>query len=250
MILRRLPDSRYSEVLREWEGETVVLIGGGPSLTFDDIERVSLEHGAGRLKCIAINSAYLLAGFADVLYAADSHWHKWHREGVSCERLGLSAERVRQAFSGFAGQKCSIQNSGANITDDLVHILRNKTYPAHGEGLSLDQCALVTGRNSGFQALNLAILAGAKTVLLLGFDGREVEGRSHFLGSHPRPTPLEAYPNYRKAMNEAEQPVREAGVTVLNCSPGSVINTWPKVPLEVALIPPDCRMDGAFRMRL
>lgn len=235
-ILRRLPGERFSEVVPEWKGETVVIIGGGPSLTLEQIATVRAEHAAGRLRCIAVNSAYLWAPFADALYAADSHWFRWHTEGIAIPQLGLTSVEVRERFAAFAGQKCTIQNSGANVADEAVHMLRNKTHPDRAFGLSRDPRALMTGFNSGFQALNMAILAGGTPNLLLGFDGAPSrDGRTHFHGAHPRPTPQEAYPLYRRAMSAAEHDIEELGIEVINCSPGSEINSWPKMALEEAL---------------
>ena len=233
MILRRLPDSRFSEVLPAWKGETVAILGGGPSLTAEQVELVRLSG----VKCIAVNNSYLLAPWADLLYFADSHWHEWNTKGIDIPGLGLKAAQVCAMFASFAGQKCSIQNSGANIKDDAVHMMRNiNGVGKHGFGLSVDPGALVTGRNGGFQALNIAVLAGATQPLLLGFDGRpNRDGKTHFFGEHPRPTPQAAYPLYRQAMSEAERALKAAGVTVLNCTPDSCIDAFPNVALEVVL---------------
>lgn len=232
-ILRRRDADRFSEVLPAWAGATAVIIGGGPSLSTAQVECVGAAcaasgvagngHADGRrVYAIAVNDAYRLAPFAEVLYFADSHWWEWHR--------------ARPEFVEYAGQKCTIQNSGANVTDEAVHMLRNAHHPYLGNGLSLDPGVLVSGRNSGFQALNLAILAGAKSVLLLGFDGRpDKTGRTHWFGEHPRPTPASAYEHYRRAFSAAERMIAAAGVRVLNCSPGSGIDSFPKVALENAL---------------
>ena len=231
MILRRLDDSRFSEVLPLWAGQTAVIIGCGPSLTLDQIAIVA----AAGVRAVAVNDAYLVAPWADAHYAADSHWHKWHVAGTPKPILGLTAQDVKGLWTGFKGQKCTIQNSGANVEDDSVHMLRNKNFPSHGMGLSLDPQALVTGRNSGFQALNLAVLAGAKKIILIGFDGQLVAGKDHFHGGHQRPTPPAAYPLYRQAMSAAENALIAAGVEVVNCSPGSAIDSFPKMRLEDVL---------------
>lgn len=232
MILRRLENSRFSEIVPEWVGQTVVLLGAGPSLTTEQIEDVAEAHARERIKCIAVNDCYLVAPWAEVNYFADSHWWKWHVTGIEKPMLGLSAEQVRQQFASFAGQKCSIQNSGANIEDEAVHMLRNSDFPNHGVGLSSDPQCLVTGRNSGFQALNMAVLAGSTRIILLGFDGKpSAEGLAHFFGEHPRPTPVAAYQYYRQAMSAAEKALKDLDVEVFNCSPGSAIDTFPKVKL-------------------
>lgn len=232
MILRRIDGERFSEVLPNWRGLTVAVLGGGPSLTVEAFERVGIARKDGLLRAVAVNDSYLLAPWADVHYAADSHWHHWHTEGIDKASLGLSACQVRERWGTFAGQKCTIQNSGGNVTDERVHMLRNR----EGMGLSRDPRVLVSGRNSGFQALNLAVLAGANRILLLGFDGKPGENdRGHWHGGHPRPTPREAYPLYRQAMSAAENPLLELGVEVVNCCPGSAIDSFPKRLLEEVL---------------
>src|ERR1039458_2314613 len=90
---------------------------------------------------------------------------------------GGGGTRNRPAFRRFTGQKCSISDSGGNIKDPAVHILRNANGRGHSFGLSLDPKQIVTGSNSGYQALNIAVLAGAKTIILIGFDAREPTDR-------------------------------------------------------------------------
>jgi hypothetical protein len=222
MILSRLAGSRYSAVERDWEGATAVLLGGGSSLTLEQIARVAKVRERGAVKVVAVNNAYLLAPWADVLYAGDPRWWEWHKDGP--------------VMRDFAGEKCSIQNPGPDQPPEPVHVLRNRDHPYHGHGLSRDRTLLVTGRNSGFQALNLVILAGALMVILLGFDGQVgADGRTHFHGGHPVPTPVAAYEEYRRAFSAAENEIKAAGVRVVNCSPGSAIDAFEKLELEAVL---------------
>lgn len=234
-VLHRLPESRFSRVERAWSGATVAVLGGGPSLTREQVAEVGHAHFWRRVYCIAVNDAYLLAPWADLHYAADAHWHRWHTAGIDKPLLGLTAAQVRERWHAFAGQKCTIQSSGGTVSDPNVHMLRNKTFPAHGMGLSEDPCALITGRNSGFQSVNLAVLAGAQRVLLLGFDARAGERASHWHGEHPREMPVAIYGYIKQAFTDAERALARLGVRVLNCSPGSAINTFPKYTLEEAL---------------
>jgi hypothetical protein len=236
VILRRLPDSRFSVVERKWEGETAVILGGGPSLTFLQIEKVHTAHLAGKVRCIAVNDTYLWAPWADVSYFADAQFWGWHSAGIDKPLLGLRAEHVRKRFAAFAGEKCSIGVVGnrledIKIEDEAVHVLKNNrtTY----QELSLDPQYLATaqGKNGGFQALNLAVLAGAKEIILLGFDGKP----GHFHGGHPKPTPDHFYDAMRKGFSCAENAIKEAGIRVLNCSPGSALDNFPKMAIEEAL---------------
>ena len=52
-----------------WRGATVVCLGGGPSLTAADAAQCR-----GRARVIAINDAYRLVPWADLLYFCDYRW--------------------------------------------------------------------------------------------------------------------------------------------------------------------------------
>lgn len=236
MILRRIEGSRFSEVQPLWAGVTTVILASGSSLTMQQVNFIEDARKRQLCRCIAVNDTYLVAPWADVVYFADAHWWKWHTDGISKPMLGLTAEQVREKFAGFAGKKCSIQDSADRIGDDAVHVLRNRDFPNRGNGLSLDPQQLVTGRNSGFQALNLAVLSGSKRIVLVGFDGGvSKEGKEHFHGGHPRATLQTAYPLYRQAMSSAESALIDHGVDVLNASPGSQIDSFHKVKLADVL---------------
>lgn len=234
MILERIAGERFSRILPLWVDYPVAIIAGGPSLTPDQVAQVGLAREADRLRVIAVNDAYLLAPWADLHYAADAKWHQWHAAGVAKPAIGLTADQVRERWQNFAGVKCSAQSH--EDAPEHVHLMRNTHHPAHGLGLSRDPGALVSGRNSGFQAFNLAVLSGAKLLLLLGFDGAlGKDGATHWHGGHPRPPHHRVYSEFRRAMSAAERDVEAMGVRVLNCSPGSAIDSWPKVPLTAAL---------------
>lgn len=158
-----------------------------------------------------------MAPFADVLFFADFKWFGWHRE--------------RPEFKKFAGQKCTIQTTGALIDDGSVHMLRN----GGREGLSVVSTDLRTGGNSGHMALNIAFLAGAAPILLLAYDGKQgVNRKKHWFGDHPDRTE----PTYRdmtQMMRTTLEPLAARGVKVVNVTPGSAIDCFPRATLEDAL---------------
>lgn len=240
-ILRRVPNSNFSEVVRGWERETAVILGCGPSLTYYDVRKVEKWHDLGLGRCVAVNDAYLLAPFADVLYFADYRWWLWHVEGLDKPRLKLSAHQVRQSLDQFSGERCSMQSAARRVYDDRVHYLRNRDFPQHKNGLSLDPSYLVSGRNGGWQATNLAMLAGASVLALLGFDGVPArDGSTHFHDGHPAGSHPIAWSAIQASFLDAAPAVRKAGVRLLNCTPGS----WIKSPdIET------CTLDYALRQR-
>ena len=62
--------SAFYPVPREWPGETVFIVGGGPSVLGVDLEALR-----GR-RVIAINSSVYAVPWADILYFGDWRW--WH----------------------------------------------------------------------------------------------------------------------------------------------------------------------------
>jgi hypothetical protein len=195
-------------VSRCWPGETVVLLGSGPSLTLEDVASVR-----GRARVIAINTTYLLAPWADALYACDSKWWTWHEGAPS-----------------FRGPKYSIDKPAARWPD--VQVLQN-TGPY---GLELAPTGLRTGKNSGYQAINLAVHFGAARILLLGYDmAAAPSGRTHWHGAHPdhQPSP---YPQMIAAFDGLVAPLAELGIRVVNCSRQTALTTFPRAALAEALV--------------
>jgi hypothetical protein len=164
---------------------------------------------------IAVNDNWKRVPFAQVLYAADREWWEYHKF-------------VPQ----FEGEKWT-QHKGAKQWPTRANgmglrVIRSAPSP----GVSLEPGLVHTGANSAFQAMNLAVLAGASRVLLLGCD---MKGR-HWFGNHPgklhRPSP---YSRFRKAFEGAAPQLVQLGVEVINCSPISAIQAYPKMPLDEAL---------------
>jgi hypothetical protein len=120
-----------------------------------------------------------------------------------------------------------------NVEDAAVHMLRQ------GErfGLSSDPAKVALGGNSGYQAANLAVLTGVATVILLGYDAREPAhgAQEHWFGAHPRRTPTAVYAKYREAFARSVKAFKEAGVRVINATPGSAIDAFERMALTDAL---------------
>ncbi len=200
-------------VPRLWPGATIACLGGGPSLNRDQVDCLR-----GRARVIAVNDAYKLAPWAEVLYACDWRWWLKH-DGVP----------------GFKGLKVTLSNSRGHLDayPDIKVVENTGT-----EGLERDPRGLRTGRNGGYQAINLAVHLGAKRILLLGYDMKaDRQGRTHWFGDHADwPTRASVFagvmlPQFTKLASELEA----LGVAVVNCTPGSALDVFAKVPLEQAL---------------
>jgi hypothetical protein len=222
------PIDRFALIERAWEGETLAIVCSGPSLTAADLERVR-----GRMPVIAVNDNYLVAPFADIVYFADAQWWKWHSTGIekNWAWARFTSEQVKKAFAEFRGQKCTIENTGLQVSDPGVFFLHN----FGSEGLSDRPNGLHTGSNSGYQAINLAVLAGAKRILLLGYDMKHTGGRSHAHNGHPVKHPEDVYLRYARNFATMVPHLQKLGVEVVNCTPQSAITCFPKEALESVL---------------
>lgn len=184
------------------------------------LDAKSRAAAAGRppIRAIAVNDCYRLVPWADVCYFADERWWGWHKD--------------RDEFKAFAGQKVSIEQSGGLITDPDVLMLHNYGTT----GLSQKPNGLMTGQNSAHQALNLATLAGAKRIILLGFDMKlGPKNEEHWFGSHPRKTDPGTFSFMLNNFRKAVKPLAELGIEVINCSPDSALDCFRKEPLGETL---------------
>lgn len=101
-------------------------------------------------------------------------------------------------------------------------------------GISNDPTALRVGRNSGYQAVNLAVLAGARKVVLLGYDSAVRGNLTHWFGDHPVQTNASIIAQYKTHYPAMAAELRKRGVEVLDAS-GEGMGVFPVVPIEEAL---------------
>lgn len=183
----------------------VVCIGGGPSLTAEDV----MSLAALPVHIIAVNDAYKLTPFAAVLFAADFWW--WKKENGA---------------PSFHGMRFSLEERASKYG---CRILR----PGPEDGLSDDPMVLNTGENSGYSAINLAVLLGAKTIFLLGYDMKSgADGRTHWFGNHDNGYGEPPYARHLSHFPSLVAPLAQRGVSVINCTRDTALLTFPRVPLE------------------
>lgn len=209
-----------ASVPRLFPESTIVCIGGGPSLLPADVELCR-----GRARVIAINDAYRLAPWADVLYAADLKW--WaHHAGVP----------------DFEGRKYAVTSNVQSVADFKawpdIDVLKQATEV---EGMSRDPSALCIGpfggANSGYQAIGLAVHLGASRIVLLGYDMAPGErGESHWFGEHPQGFNPMHFGRYARAFDTLVDPLKARGIEVINCSRRTALTQFPRLPLDQVLV--------------
>lgn len=192
---------------RRWsETPLVILVASGQSAAKVD------PSDLARAPAIAVNDSWRLVPHAEILYAADAPWWRYH-----------------DFVPDFRGERWTQHRGSAGWVDEAQARGLQVIASAPCAGVSTDAATLHTGSNSGFQALNLAILGGAKRVALVGYD----MGGRHWFGDHPghlnRASP---YATFRQAFEDAAPQIAELGVEVFNCSPCSLLTCWPRADLR------------------
>lgn len=197
----------------EWTGETAFVLGGGPSLTPDDVSRLE-----GR-KVIAVNAAYRMAPWAQYLFFSDHHWFLPRAKAVE----------------DFAGTTVTTSRRSVEALPKIKLIARSKGHGFPDRGTP----ELRAGKSSGGMGVSLAYALGASRIVMLGFDMRVVEGRSHWHDEYFHRPASNFEPYYRDifipAFNGWNEDAKANGVEILNATPGSAIKEFPFVSLGEVL---------------
>lgn len=190
--------------------KTAICIASGPSLTKEDV-----EYCQGKGTIYAVKEAILLAPWADVMYAADTdYWHDY-----------------QERWSEFKGKKVTCcKKSADKFNLDHVQVVGTKSFQ-----WSLTPGKLASGGNSGFQALNMAVLDGADRVILLGYDygyDPKKDNKHWWEETHPRTSRDSNYKEWNKRLNKASKFIP---VPVINASRATAINCFKKMTIQEAL---------------
>lgn len=198
-------------------GADFVCIASGPSLTADDCERVRAWRQAKQEgRCvIVINTSFRAAPWADVLYACDLAW--WDRH----------VAEVRDVFKG----ELWTQTKEAAVRHGL-----NRVEGRAGRGLCREPGVIHQGGNSGYQAIGMAVLQGARRVVLLGYDMQRTGGRSHWHGDHPGGLRNNSpFASWLKRFGDLADDLASEGVDVINATRETALQCFRRANLEDVL---------------
>jgi hypothetical protein len=200
----------------DWQ-EPVIVAASGPSLTKEVADRCRKARWFQSWRIVCVSDSYRLfsPSGADILYSCDPEWWRLH-------------DGARE----FRGERWSSHHKDGNDKLEIAEeyglkLVAGKLSP----GFSTDPECIHYGHNSGFQAVNVAILKGATRIVLVGFDMRVVGKSTHFFGSHPKPLRDNTqFEKFIKAFGEVKPPV-----PIINATPGSALTCFPMMTLDEAL---------------
>jgi uncharacterized Rossmann fold enzyme len=213
------PEERHRRIASTWKyenytyidpiflGDTVYVVGGGPSLKGFDFNLLKDKT------TIAINRAFLHLPFAQVLYWSDTRFYEWFAKEIDL----------------FKGIKVTCRPQPKKA--DIINLLNTgKT------GLETMAYGLRDGGNSGYAAINLAYHLGARKIVLMGFDmqtnGKETHWHEGYSSTANTDTMERLMvPNFSTLV----EPLEKRKVKIYNASLDSILTCFPKISLEEAL---------------
>ena len=142
----------------------------------------------------------------------------------------------KQEFRSFGGLKVTIRKEFLNMEPFDVQVVRK----GQEYGLCQVPGAVGHGYNSGHQVVNLCWHLGVRRVVLMGFDMRRVDGKSHWEGhdGHPgQPSSPEEYDMYMLPFfpKLAEDLEKDGSMKVVNGTVGSALTCFEFTTLDAEL---------------
>lgn len=200
-------------VPRLYDGATVYCLGSGPSLAAID---PACLRGRPVVTC---NSAAL---WAKPLWGARCHALFYHGHHIRAH------EDEWRKLQGAGGIVVTIDHS---VETPGVRHLESKP----GTGLCRDVNALANGLSCGHGAVNLAYHLGADRIVLLGYDMRVCRGGHTHWDGRAVQQPWKYATHFARAFHKIAADLRETGISVLNATPHSALETFPRINLADAL---------------
>lgn len=208
----------WGRVTGDWSVKPTIIVGAGRSLIGFDLAQL---EGLGHV--LAVNAAVHDLPFADAVVSIDLAWPKL-----------TETRRALTAFDGevYLGIPVDQPEDAAHYPD-VTYLKRRRRC----DGLSDDPTEIEAAGTSGHGALNVAYLKKAKHIFLFGFD---YNGGGHYCqeryGHEKSPTQNDLYwPRWALNFDECLPQLYAAGVHVINASPFSNIQAFPRCTPDEAI---------------
>lgn len=199
----------------DWRGECVAVVAGGPSLRNQNLSALR-----DRIHVAVVNESYQLCPWAEILYSCDNAW--WQLRQVEVRK--------------FRGLKIGFDSVGLTEVKN-IRIKKDRGDKWNNDLLVEEPGLVGSGGNSGFQLINLTAQMGATGIGLIGFDMR-LDGGIHWHGRHPnqlRNPDDERMREWRKNLDAVASKFKGNGIDLVNCSPVSALENYPKMTIDQML---------------
>lgn len=195
---------------QDWYRDTAVVVGNGTSLL--GLSPTMLERP--RVRSLVANGGYRWHPRADVLMCTDKRW------------LAANPD-----LSGYEGPQIIVTQPDAVKVEDprMLYVARKFIGDARSDPFARRD-TLVEGWNSTSTNISLAIIRGARRIILLGVDLAPGPNLRRRIYDDSRDSLKLANPRYERQVRHLTMQsmwVRRKGVTVINCSPRSDLRCYP-----------------------
>lgn len=200
-----------------WPERTAFVVASGPSLTAEDCALLREHRAKDSCRVVSVSNAWKLCSpWADAYYAADRRY--WMSYFDPMRKANIPLARM--------WTQCS-----STVDACGVRRVRAVNKPGLGDGV------LYTNSNSGAMGIGLAVLFGAKRIVLLGMDMQlGPNGKKHFDGNHPAPLVQSmCFEDWRNRLKILSQDASKRGITILNASRATALTCFKRVTLEETL---------------
>lgn len=224
-------------VPRMWEDGDVWILGGGPSVTtqfgIPDAVVQQVLNGTSPLSVyspymeaihnkhvIGINVAYMIGNWIDMVFFGDGGFFVAHKHGLAA----------------FPGLRVTCHN-GASRESWVKFLQRDGRRP---RGISTAPNLVSWCGNSGAAAISIAVHAGARRIILLGFDMRlNNTAYQHWHdvyhkgpANDDRKRRKLPFHRHLAAFPAIAEDAKRLGIEIINCCPDSAIEQFRKCTLK------------------
>jgi hypothetical protein len=205
----------FWEVPKIWPGETVFIIGGGPSIQKQDLSLIY------KRRVIGVTRSFKLGPWVDICWYGDKGDYNSWKPDIN-EYGGLIAT-------------CA-QEKEENRNDRIKYLGRSKQ-----SGIESKKRGYVAwNSNSGASAINLAYWLGAEKIVLLGFDMQNpVDKRDRQTHWHNDYEPrihkgklTNPYPRFMRYWPVIKKDADQLGLRIINCTIGGALEVFERKTIE------------------
>lgn len=239
--------------MNDWQ--RTICVASGPSFSPEQAQAITAAQAIGAWRVIVVNDNWRRIPTADILYAGDASWylstpdpdrylpiagHDPHflrgASNLEASRFAFAGERWIQADRDYLDRDRRASERIREIEADGVRFVRavRRNVP-----LPIGDARIASGNNSGFAAIMLARLFGARTIALVGYDMQRTGGREHWFGRHPKTGKFvlsDGDPTaFRRCFDEAAPYLSGEGIDVFNCSAASALTCFRRASLSEIL---------------
>lgn len=198
--------SRCQWMVNYFKDQDVFIVGGGPSLC-----DFNFSHLDGR-RVIAVNHSCRYCK-PDILVFLDSKFLKESRD--------LGHDPYEMPCKIVAGPSSGMKRKGNCTIVQMAH------HPSTNPG------SLFGRAQSGLVAINVALVAAAQNIYLLGFDAKFKNGMGHFYSKEFKHTMDDKEFQYTKMVRSYD--AFKDYKNIFNCNPESGLTAFKKITIDQAL---------------